>query len=80
MVSVDGGGHLNTRHARRDELQHRHLRRRVLHRHAVRSQVEVRLATANVSLGGIVQMAIDNLPSFFQNRIRKKFALTEKKT
>ena len=35
MVAVDGGWHGDLGQARRDELQHGHLRRRVLHRNTV---------------------------------------------
>lgn len=35
VVAVDGGGHRRLGQARRDELQHRHLRGGILHRHAV---------------------------------------------
>ena len=48
VVAVDGRGHLDFGQARRDELQHGHLGRRVLHGHAVRSQLQIRRAAHNV--------------------------------
>lgn len=39
VVAVDGRGHRRLGQARRDELQHRHLRSSILHRHAVCTRV-----------------------------------------
>jgi len=60
VVAVDGGGRLHARQAAADELQHRHLRRGVLHGHAVGAQLEVRLAAHGRGCG-VVQMPVDDL-------------------
>lgn len=53
-VRVHRRRHRHARDARRHELQNRHLRRRVLHRHTVRVQVQVALLLHNL-LVGVVQ-------------------------
>eukprot|EP00053_Salpingoeca_punica_P020385 m.211399 g.211399 ORF g.211399 m.211399 type:complete len:843 (+) comp18318_c0_seq1:197-2725(+) len=61
MVAVHRAGHSNARQARGDELQHSHLRGGVLHGHAVRAEAQVALAADNLLLGGLVDVAIENL-------------------
>mmetsp|Transcript_41547 Transcript_41547/g.106288 ORF Transcript_41547/g.106288 Transcript_41547/m.106288 type:complete len:369 (-) Transcript_41547:81-1187(-) len=61
MVAVDCGGHRCLGQAGRDELQHGHLRRRVLHGHTVRAQPQVAHSSLDVLVGRVVQVAVHNL-------------------
>ena len=70
VVAMDRGRHGRARKARRDELQHSHLRRGILHRNAVRAEVQVRLTTLDVLLLGLVQMAVENLLAESQRTIQ----------
>src|SRR3546814_652871 len=60
VVAVDSGWHSSLWQAGRDELQHSHLSSRVLHRHAVRAQLQVGFST-NRDLVWVVQVAVHDL-------------------
>lgn len=61
VIGVDGGGNSNSGHAGRDELEHGHLSSGVLHGDSVGSEVKVRLASSDISVGSVVQMTVDDL-------------------
>ena len=58
---MDGGGHGHLGQPAADELKHGHLRSRILHAHAVRTQAQVRASTADLLPRGIVQVTIHDL-------------------
>ena len=61
VIAVDGGGDQGLGQARGDELQHGHLRRGILHRHAVGAQPEVAHAALDVLGLGVVKVAVHHL-------------------
>lgn len=61
VVAMDRAGHGGLAAARGHELEQRHLRRRVLHGHAVRTQVQVALAADDLLRRGLVQVSVDDL-------------------
>lgn len=58
---MNGGGHGHPRQATADELEHRHLRRSVLHGHAVRMQTQVSSAAVDILIVGVCQVTIHDL-------------------
>lgn len=62
----------NCDHTGADELQHRHLRGRVLHGDSIRSQTEIASATNDLLLVGIIEMRIEDLLGQSQRPIQPK--------
>jgi hypothetical protein len=61
MVTVDGGGSRNRRHAGRHELEDSHLGGGILTSYTVGAELEVALASHNLLTMGIVQMGVQDL-------------------
>ena len=73
MVAVHGGRHRRLRPAGGHELENRHLRRRILHRHAIRVQQRRCLAARGQPLEAFIQVRKQNL---FRQRQRTTHAFT----
>lgn len=58
---MDGGRHGHFGQPAADELQHCHLSSGILHGHAIRPQAQVGLASLDLLLRGVIQVAIYNL-------------------
>ncbi len=64
MIAVNGGRDGSSSKTRGDELKNSHLSGGILHSHAVRAELQVRLTTLDGFGGiGVVQVRIDNLLS-----------------
>src|SRR5690606_1622112 len=69
VVTVDGGGSLDTVNSSRHELENCHLGSGVLASNAVRAELEVGLSTLDVLVVGIIKMGVENLLSQSQRLV-----------